>query len=622
MPVKRARMPNTPHPASNGYSPTLHPRTERFTPAQVQRELDAAEREFRLAYKRVLSLQWAYVKDHRTAFEGHAHVPRKFPPGIQARADAAFRQLVRRILAASWRFTGAELARGKEYVKQPRVQSFAVALAPEPSAEEQGFFVRPLPNEVWDYYDRYALKIKGVVDETTLDEVKGIAQRAAMRGTTIRDEMKQLDELFEAMPGYRLERIARTEASRIYNGARYEHYKNDGDITGYEWSAVLDQSLCPICAALHGSYLTAAEAETKWPPRHVSCRCVLLPILAGEEVPEKVFPSGQEFPEGWGRPLARAVEGGARLPRVAPEVVIPERVAEPPAPPTGAEIRAQLDTIGLEQGESIRVLEAEQARITREYGDLCDELSKIPMLRALPKTDPAVQETVARRSAQWDLIDKKDAELREVNKHISRVKTEFTTRARTSMSDALKPERPQPWNVRYGTARWPTDAGDESRRFLESIFSERGNINREAKVNIGDPTQPRRPRAHYDPKREMLMVRKNASVASHIHEWGHWIEHHDMVAQQAVEDFMTERTAGQAEVRLCKLRPGWGYGREELTKPDKFIDPYIGRVYPGRPGVTEVLSMGLQYLYQDPILLAQQDPEMFDLIVKICRNRY
>lgn len=61
--------------------------------------------------------------------------------------------------------------------------------------------------------------------------------------------------------------------------------------------------------------------------------------------------------------------------------------------------------------------------------------------------------------------------------------------------------------------------------------------------------------------------------------------------------------------------------KDEMTKVDKFSNPYMGKFY-GDPstGATEILSMGMEMMYANPVALAQKDPEMFDFIYSVVRR--
>lgn len=70
----------------------------------------------------------------------------------------------------------------------------------------------------------------------------------------------------------------------------------------------------------------------------------------------------------------------------------------------------------------------------------------------------------------------------------------------------------------------------------------------------------------------------------------------------AERDFYNKRTAGEA---LKWLGPG--HRKDEKTRKDNFISPYMGKDYGGYD--FELVSMGFQYAYTDPDKLAQ-DPDM------------
>ena len=54
----------------------------------------------------------------------------------------------------------------------------------------------------------------------------------------------------------------------------------------------------------------------------------------------------------------------------------------------------------------------------------------------------------------------------------------------------------------------------------------------------------------------------------------------------------------------------YGFRPGEMTRPDEFIDPYVGKDY----GIhaTEVSSMGMQYMRADMFKFARDDPGHFD----------
>lgn len=107
------------------------------------------------------------------------------------------------------------------------------------------------------------------------------------------------------------------------------------------------------------------------------------------------------------------------------------------------------------------------------------------------------------------------------------------------------------------------------------------------------------------------------------HEIGHCIEDSNPVIKKMVNGFLKKRTEGEEIVQLNKKYPG--YEDHEKGRKDEFDRVfserqayYIGKEYPD--GSTEIVSMGLQQLHNDPIKFAENDPEYFNLMVGILQG--
>jgi len=107
----------------------------------------------------------------------------------------------------------------------------------------------------------------------------------------------------------------------------------------------------------------------------------------------------------------------------------------------------------------------------------------------------------------------------------------------------------------------------------------------------------------------------NGSAGTVVHELGHYLErvYPDVTASSIA--WRNARTAGEPLVKLQTLFPGAGYDSWEVTRPDAFVHPYVGKDYGNR--ATEVLSMGLQRLMEDPLKFARDDPGHFDYTVSV-----
>jgi len=119
----------------------------------------------------------------------------------------------------------------------------------------------------------------------------------------------------------------------------------------------------------------------------------------------------------------------------------------------------------------------------------------------------------------------------------------------------------------------------------------------------------------------------NSSVATTVHELGHTLEYETPAIARSRREFYDERTRGEQERKLRDVTKNRGYEDHEMTRADDFTHAYMGKDYGAHLKGTsedrhsEMVSMGLQMLHENPIKLARQDPEYFDWIYSVTRGR-
>jgi hypothetical protein len=120
---------------------------------------------------------------------------------------------------------------------------------------------------------------------------------------------------------------------------------------------------------------------------------------------------------------------------------------------------------------------------------------------------------------------------------------------------------------------------------------------------------------------ELNIGRRGSDVAAArrvlFHELGHFLEFENPGIAKAAEAWVKSRATGKLS-KLKDIDPD--YGDDEVYYPDKFIDPYVGRIY--QDGSTEVVSMGIEN-FADPLKMAElykKDPEHFNFIMGILSN--
>jgi hypothetical protein len=111
---------------------------------------------------------------------------------------------------------------------------------------------------------------------------------------------------------------------------------------------------------------------------------------------------------------------------------------------------------------------------------------------------------------------------------------------------------------------------------------------------------------YLDPRRSKARVT--------VHELGHILEEADPEVRRKAHEFLDRRTAGEGFEWL-----GDQYDKREVTRRDKFADPYMGKYY--SDGSTEIVSMGLEEMWSDPAKFAQTDADYFDFIYNLTRGQ-
>jgi hypothetical protein len=137
---------------------------------------------------------------------------------------------------------------------------------------------------------------------------------------------------------------------------------------------------------------------------------------------------------------------------------------------------------------------------------------------------------------------------------------------------------------------------------------------------------PRDARAYYRNENKTCWTAPNDEPRVAVHELGHHIENTVPGVREAAQVFLAHRLeqAGKPDVRLKEQFPDSRYREDEIGNEDGFTKAfgssasYVGKRY--ESGDTEIVSMGLEYLYHSPYRLAEDDPEFFKFIVGVLRG--
>lgn len=124
---------------------------------------------------------------------------------------------------------------------------------------------------------------------------------------------------------------------------------------------------------------------------------------------------------------------------------------------------------------------------------------------------------------------------------------------------------------------------------------------------------------------DSINLSAQAKIPTFVHEAMHFIEEWNPHVHKRCVEFLRYRTRGE-EPQSLKALTGKNFESWEMTRPDKFFDPYCGKQYERmREGVTEVtatevLSMGVERLTKNPVKFLREDPEYATMCLALIRG--
>ena len=469
------------------------------------------------------------------------------------------------------------------------------------------------------------------INDTTRNEVRREVTRWLLGNEDISVLSEKLRQF--AFSPVRAEMIAVTEVTDAVVGSRLESWRVMNDLAGspiifgYEWSTANDERVCPICGPLGGVFFyqgssVPTDIETQRdtaervpfgqpfvhpgggpgldqyagqqyerPPAHPRCRCTLIPVLQEDQF-------------------------GYHPPRPALEEWVP---------PTWTEINQEARRRGYETPDEL--IARLKQRIKNRRVKINQELEEAHTAwREMYKEAWAIQDRILfeedlspdLRKELQDRMDAIFARIKELENRKEQLKMQL--KQLLSPDDFLFLDDHLVLSTKGQTFA-------KNRKWFKEVLKDfERMLDPERYAELADQTPRFKTtwtRAYYSGHSNLIVSQptewgKNTT----IHELGHWLEAHDEGVHNFLVNFLKERTKGDVPQLLSELTGDSSYGPEEIALKDKFFSPYIGKIYCSRenPCATEVLSMAVQYLYQDPAYLLEKDPELFKVGYAVLRG--
>lgn len=160
----------------------------------------------------------------------------------------------------------------------------------------------------------------------------------------------------------------------------------------------------------------------------------------------------------------------------------------------------------------------------------------------------------------------------------------------------------------------------KDRSQVEAVFTKAFQITNGRGSSTLDVIERTKPRAFANKTDKKINIGKGVREKEILHELAHHIEFESPKVQKAANDFLISRSSSVIPEPLNKITDSNRYQPDEIAYPDKFISPYVGKVYDGK--TTEVISMGIQHFINgnDMLNLYKKDREHFEFMLGILRG--
>ena len=370
--------------------------------------------------------------------------------------------------------------------------------------------------------------------------------------------------------GYNLRRIARDQTSKTIGKFAQARQEQVG-VKEYVWSTSGDERVRPTHVANDGETFAwdAPPPETGHPGEDILCRCTALPVLDGV------------------RPRGKAAKPAIAKPRAKPKPPIP---SPPKRPETGAQAREAV--LGSDEVALAAKLDEELQALSRLPDDLHGE--------GYWEWRKTVK---AKKSERTRLM----AQIREKHLYHSAPKptlnAKITAGAKKNPASTIGVDAVERMVVNLDGVEVGLQLGT-TRANARRVYR-----NTPAPSSVGEGLYP--PSLELRSHGALIKISKESGANTVVHEVGHAIEFSRFERKLAARNHLLSRTEGE-RARSLRSLTGKNYAGHEQAKPDEFLESYVGKIYPD--GDTEVISMGLEMMFKDPIRLAKEDPRLFDFI--------
>lgn len=529
-----------------------------------------------------------------------------------------------------------------------------------------------LPEEARKYIRKHAYEVGVITEETVLNRLRKELENGLDEGLPPKEMTKRVRETAGTwMSDWHAQTIARTETGKFYNAGRLARWLDpeaNGFVEALQYDAIIDSRTTEVCRHLDGKIISIQDQATiqeYTPPNHYQCRATWIPVTKYEEwepdfdtqlTPQKGF----DFKS----PLPKLLQGKTE-PLVQPKKKIdPSKITDPDMIRTlddedfKVAIRNITDTtlkLGMikERAEEMAVRDNGLKETTGSFNfdgiykgtkanssyfiangqfydfyddgsldweELNDKLSKADSKKEIDKIIADFRKKHGDNFRYAELI-------RQLEEAFKKIPVTMTwdglkpVQGRSEEAKKLFQIKEPPKTANYKNATGLQQALKDGQSWINKYMDDKlapktGVKMRFSKDNLRAYAIGAKGTIHFGP------YERNAGVI--VHETAHVIHWNNEEIAKLVNEFFMQRTDN--------LKLDWTKRYGEDVIPDDFYNSYVGRIYgwekqyekqTGLPFYgQEVLSMGMQAMYEDPVKFYQDDKDHFLFTYAILRGLF
>lgn len=453
---------------------------------------------------------------------------------------------------------------------------------------------------------------------------KSLIEGMVTKGEALPQLRERVSTIFEGMSRSKAAQIAATEASRATHLAQLEADHQSEVVAGVE--LLLSSGACPLCrkiateaprVKLGQSFAVIGSnpvyRQIKSPPLHPHCQCAMVEVL----LPEYGGPADVEWSETLDQPQ-KALTGEQKEYKPPADKEVPQPRPKAKEELKVAPVRKPIADRLKEYTEGDRKV-AELAKIKSELAQA--EAERKTAQDAFNAAHLAVKAAGSDAEAAKLERAKRFQTLKETGEKLDRLKASERERAlevlRIPPDQRMKiisPKKGEPMDRYTGQLKLEADKGLAWLGEVLAHGPQPSILMTEGK--LVPKNKPQRACANYG---TIFMV-PTSRAHTVVHELGHNVEFQHCLS--SAKEFLAHRVGNEAPTQLKKIFPERKYRSDEFGRKDHFDRfmslneaYYTGKDYKGY--CTEVVSMGLQKLYEDPAGFASKDPEYAKFICGI-----